>query len=141
MKVQIRSKDGFKVVDLNRRKAINERCKNCSCWVSGEVTNCSFTDCPLYPYRSIRGKQNAKARAKSIRRYCLWCMAGQRSEVKKCVSTTCPLFSYRLKDIDRSVEIVSKDENARIEPVSEANDNEKMLADSEDKKSALLGAI
>ena len=119
MKVSIMSKDGLRVVDLNRRKAIHQRCLNCSCWIPSEVTGCASTDCPIFPFRSGKGKQDPKARGKAIRKYCLWCMAGQRSEVVKCVSKTCPLFPYRLKRIDHSVEIVSEEKSAHIEPVSE----------------------
>ena len=119
MKIKIMAKDDFKIVDLNRRKAIHERCLNCSCWIPSEVKNCAFHDCPLYAFRTSRGKQSPKARAEAIRKYCLWCMAGQRHEVAKCVSRTCPLFPYRMKDIDRAVEIVSLPEKAHIEPVSE----------------------
>ena len=119
MKVKIMAKNGERLIDLNRRKAIRERCLNCSCWVPSEVKHCTFADCPLYPFRNGQGKQNAKQRREAIRKYCLWCQAGQRSEVVKCVSKTCPLFPYRLKRIDHSVEIVSEAKSAHIEPVSE----------------------
>ena len=119
MKVSILSKDGLRVIDLNRRKAIHQRCLNCSCWIPSEVAHCTFNDCPLYPFRTGRGKQNAKSRREAIRKYCLWCQGSQRSEVGKCVSKTCPLFPYRLKRIDHSVEIVSEAKSAHIEPVSE----------------------
>lgn len=105
MKVKILDKDGFKVTNLNRRKAIRERCLNCSGWYYKEVATCSFHDCPLFPFRSGRGKQNAKVRAKAIRAYCLWCMNGQLGQVSKCVSEHCPLFPYRKARIDRSVEL------------------------------------
>lgn len=121
MKVSIMSKDGLRVVNLNRRKAIHERCLNCSCWIPSEVTGCSFTDCPLFPFRTGKGKQDPNARGKAIRKYCLWCQGGQRSEVVKCVSKTCPLFPYRLKRIDHNVEIVSEAKSVHIEPVSEQN--------------------
>ena len=52
MRVSILSKNGLKIVNLNRRKAIRERCLNCSCWRPQELTNCTLTDCPLYPYRT-----------------------------------------------------------------------------------------
>jgi hypothetical protein len=107
MKVKIQSKDGYKIVDLNRRKAIRERCLNCSAWIPKEVSNCEFVDCPLYPFRSGKGKQNPRMRKKAIRSYCLWCMCGQRSEVSKCVSPDCPLFPYRMNGIDRSAKIES----------------------------------
>ena len=61
MRVLIQAKNGTKEIDINRRKAIRERCLNGSAWVPKEVTNCEFTDCSLHPFRSGKGKQNAKA--------------------------------------------------------------------------------
>ena len=107
MKVKILSKNGPKVVDLNRRKAIRERCLNCAGWLHKEVTDCAFTDCPLYPFRSGQGKQNAKGRSKAINKYCLWCMNGQYGEVSRCPSIDCSLFPYRKTRTDRSTEIKS----------------------------------
>lgn len=106
MKVQIYAKGGFKLKtkDLNRRKAIRERCMNCSEWSPKEVENCFADDCQLYPYRSGQGKQDPKARSKAIRGYCLWCCAGQSYEVQKCVSRYCSLFPYRQARTDKSVE-------------------------------------
>lgn len=121
MKVSIMSKDGLRVVDLNRRKAIHQRCLNCSCWIPSEVTRCAFNDCSLFPFRTGKGKQDPKARGKAIRKYCLWCMAGQSSEVAKCVSRNCPLFAFRMSDIDRSIEINSEPKKERIAPLFEAN--------------------
>lgn len=121
MKYQILRKDGLEVVDLNRRMAIHERCLNCSGWIPSEVTDCTFTDCHLFTFRTGNEKQSPKKRKEAIRKYCLWCMNGQSSEVKKCVSQTCPLFAYRLKEIDRSVEIDSKLEKVHICPVLEVN--------------------
>ena len=116
MKVSISGKIGLKVVDLNRRKAVRERCLNCSGWIHKEVANCEFPDCPLYPFRSGQGKQNAKARAKAIRKYCLGCMNGQFGEVSKCPSTECPLFAFRKIQTDRSTEIKSLPKKSHIEP-------------------------
>lgn len=116
MKVTILGKNGLKVVDLNRRKTIRERCLICSAWSYKEVANCEFADCHLYPFRSGQGKQNAKARAKAIREYCLWCMDGQLGEVLKCTSPDCPLFPYRKTQIDRSTEIKSLLKTRHIEP-------------------------
>ena len=104
MKVKIMTKTGHKIKDLNRRKAIRERCLNCSAWSSPEVENCKLIDCQLYPYRSGRGKQNAKARSKAIREYCLWCCCDNSHDVTKCTSSDCPLFAYRKIDVDKSVE-------------------------------------
>ena len=115
MKVLIQGKNGLKSLDLNRRKAIRERCLNCSAWSHKEVTNCTFKDCALYLFRSGQGKQNAKARAKAIRSYCLWCMNGQHGEVSKCPSTDCTLFAYRKIKIDRAPEIKSLLKKGNIE--------------------------
>lgn len=120
MRVEILSKNGPKVVDLNRRKAIRERCLNCSCWIPSELTNCGFSDCSLHPFRSGKGKQKSKAKAKAIRKYCLWCVAEKQSEIRKCVSRYCPLFAYRLRKLDRSEEINFRTEFVHIEGVSEA---------------------
>jgi hypothetical protein len=119
MKVAIMGKKGLKILDFNRRKAIHERCLNCSTWNPYEVTECTFLDCPLYSFRTGKGRQNPKKRQQAIKSYCLWCMAGQSSEISKCVSVNCPLFTYRLKEIDRSIEIDSGAQNVHIEPISE----------------------
>ena len=124
MKVSITSKDGLRVVDLNRRKAIHQRCLNCSCWIPSEVTGCTFTDCPLFPFRTGKGKQDPKARGKAIRKYCLWCMAGQSSEVAKCVSRICPLFAFRMSGIDRSVEMASLPKKDHIGGIFEAKSSQ-----------------
>ena len=120
MKAKIQTKNGYKVIDLNRRKAIREKCLNCSGWIPKEVSNCDFVDCPSYPFRSGRGKQNPKLREKAIRKYCLWCMCNQRSEVSKCVSRDCPLSPFRQNGIDRSSNIKSLLKNDHIGAVSEA---------------------
>jgi hypothetical protein len=119
MKVTILGKNGPKVVDLNRRKAIRERCLNCAGWYHKEVTNCTFTDCSLHPFRSGQGKQSAKARAKAIRKYCLWCMNGQHGEISKCPSTDCSLFAYRKNRTDRSTEIKSLPKKSHIDAIFE----------------------
>ena len=118
MKLEIQHKHGSKIVNLNRRRAIHERCLNCSAWSTSEVLNCEFTECALYHFRSGQGKQNAKRRSKAIRDYCLWCMADSRSEVSKCPSMGCSLFAYRNFILDRSTEIKSIPKSSHIEPVS-----------------------
>jgi hypothetical protein len=107
------------LMGLNRRKAIRERCLNCSGWSHKEVTNCKFKGCPLYPFRSGQGKQNSKDRSKAIRLYCLWCIDGQHSEVSKCPSICCSLFPYRKTKTDRSAEIKSLSKKGHIEPCFE----------------------
>jgi Zn-finger protein len=114
MKVIILDQNGRKAVDLNRRKAIRQRCLNCAGWSHKELTNCIFSDCPLYPFRSGQGKQNAKARLKAIRKYCLWCMNGQHGEVSRCPSTDCSLFPYRKTRTDSSTEIKSLPKKGHI---------------------------
>ena len=107
MRYVIQRKHGPKEINLNRRKAIRERCLNCSAWSTDEILKCKFTECALYHFRSGQGKQNAKDRSKAIRGYCLWCMVGSGSEVSKCPSSDCSLFPYRKTAIDRSAEIKS----------------------------------
>ena len=95
MKTKIQSKNGHKVITLNRRKAIREKCRNCSGWSSKEVEFCLFTDCQIYPYRTGKGKQDPKARSKAIRQYCLWCCGDKKTEPGKCPALYCPLWAYR----------------------------------------------
>ena len=119
MKVKITGKSGLTIVDLNRRIAIHEKCLNCSGWIPSGISSCTFTECPLYPFRSVDEKQNPKKRKEAIRKYCLWCMNNQHSEVVKCVSVNCPLFAFRLKEMDRSVELNPDVRKVHIDPVSE----------------------
>jgi len=67
MLVLIQYKNGQKEIDLNRRKAIRERCLNCTGWSYKMVKECPCNDCPLHPYRSGQGKQNAKKRFVAIK--------------------------------------------------------------------------
>ncbi|RJP75009.1 MAG: hypothetical protein C4522_22105 [Desulfobacteraceae bacterium] len=120
MKSLIQSKHGMKTVDLNRRKSIRERCLNCAGWNLKEVKNCQFSDCPLYPFLSGIGKQEAKARSKAIRDYCLWCCNGQLLKVSRCHNSDCPLFAYRKTVTDRTAEINSMPKKDHIEASQEA---------------------
>ena len=128
MKVIIIGKNGPKSFDLNRRKAIRERCLNCAAWFHKDVSNCTFLDCLLYPFRSGQGKQNAKARAKAIRKFCLWCMNGQHGEVSRCPSKDCSLFPYRKTRTDRSTEIKSLPKKSHIEPHFERKTEKEYLS-------------
>lgn len=119
MKVYIQGKNGPKLVDLNRRKAIRERCMDCTGWAYSRVSSCEFDDCPLHPFRSGKGKQDAKARAKNIRKYCLWCMSGSLYEVSKCPSTDCPLFPYRKTRTERASKIQALPKKGHIGVSSE----------------------
>ena len=106
MKVKIIHKNGYKTVDLNRKKAIRERCLNCSGWNAVEL--CQQTDCHLYKYRMKGNNQNAKERDKALKKYCLECCCGNSHEVKKCPSKDCPLYAFRNAKLDRSIEIKSR---------------------------------
>jgi Zn-finger protein len=108
MQAEILGKSGLKIFSLNRRRAVREKCLNCSCWSVKDVENCKFHDCPLYPFRSGQGKQTAKARAKAIRDFCVWCMVGQKAEVKKCVSVHCPLFGFRRGKAEKGLSMPKK---------------------------------
>ena len=121
MKINILSKSGHKIVNLNRRKAIRERCLCCTAWHPAQVTNCKLTNCQLYPFRSGTGKQNAKARDKAIRDYCLWCGADQSHEVRKCRVFDCSLWSYRKTVIDRSLELKNCSKIPNIDHSPEMN--------------------
>ena len=80
---------------MNRRQAIRARCLDCSAGSAGEVRNCPFTECSLYPFRMGSGEQDPKERNKAIRAYCRWCVNGQRQDVILCPSGACPLFRFR----------------------------------------------
>jgi hypothetical protein len=97
MNAQILSKDGVKVVKLNRRRAIHARCLDCVGWQSHEVKECDIGDCPLHPFRSGTGKQNAKNRSRAIRDYCRWCTDGK---VSACSSPLCPLYPFKKSGVE-----------------------------------------
>ena len=107
LKVRIQGKNGPKIVELNRRKAIRKRCLNCVGWSVKDVKECEMTDCHLFEFRSGQGKQDSKLRARAIRKFCLWCMCGRANELSKCTSPDCPLFAFRKSTIDRSIKIDS----------------------------------
>ena len=107
MEYKIRTRRGFEIINLNRRKGIRERCLNCSGWIRKEVERCTFKDCELQPYRSGIGKQDALARSIGIRKYCLDCCCGQTNEVNKCASFSCSLFPFRRSGVDRTHKIQS----------------------------------
>ncbi len=108
MKVTIMWKTGLRTLDLNRRKAIREKCLNCSAWSTREVRNCKFTDCALHLYREGTGKQDPKDRDRAIRGFCFWCMAGQRAEIAKCVSVHCALFGFRRGKAEKAIPMPEK---------------------------------
>jgi hypothetical protein len=80
---------------MNRREAIKGCCMGCSGYNYKEVRDCSHLDCPLYNYRTGKGKQDPKERDRAIRAYCMWCTLDQPREISLCPSTFCPLYSFR----------------------------------------------
>lgn len=113
MKVEIQSRDGCRIVDLNRRRAIREKCLNCSGWSIKDVEHCTFQDtCSLFPFRMSKGKQNAKERNRAIKAFCVWCMAWDKYEVKRCTSSHCSLFAFRGAKADTPRECPSLSEKA-----------------------------
>ena len=121
MKFKIISQSGHKIINLNRRKAIRERCLSCAAWHPSEIANCQMSNCQLHPFRSGNGKQDSKARDKAIRAYCLWCGAEQSHEVRKCPAFECSLWPYRKSVIDRSLELKNCPEKPNITRSSEMN--------------------
>ncbi len=117
MRVKVLSKAGHKVIDLNRRRAIRERCLNCSGWSTAEVKRCQHEDCPLHIFRVDTGKQDAKARSKAIKQYCLDCSNGSLAEVRKCAASDCPLFVFRNGRVAQAHKIHSVSCRGHIEPV------------------------
>ena len=116
MRVKIQSKTGSKIVNLNRRKAIRERCLNCAGWSHNDVKNCEFQDCDLYPFRFGTERQNAQKRHSAIRNYCLhYCCVGNKHELYKCPSTDCSLYAYRKSYTDNSVKISPNKKEGHIQ--------------------------
>ncbi len=120
IKVKIACKYNHKVININRRKAIRERCLNCSGWSRSEVQGCLIRSCTLFHYRKGTGKQDAKARNKAIRDYCLWCSLDQRFEMLECTARDCPLFPFRKSSLDRSIDLALNSKTSYIEAVSRA---------------------
>jgi hypothetical protein len=121
MKAKIQSKSGHKIIHLTRRKAIRERCLNCSGWSFKDVESCPIKNCQLYPYRMGSGQQDAQARYKAIRRYCLWCSGNNRAELNNCPARDCPLWYYRKGRLEKTLETLFLSEKLRIGAVSKVN--------------------
>lgn len=106
-----RGDDGKRLVDLNRRKAIVEKCLNCSGFEYSGRKNCEFTDCQLFPYRTGTGQQDTGARNMAIRAFCKdFCMEGSTALVADCSSPNCPLYAFRFSRIDKSLEVAEPEE-------------------------------
>jgi hypothetical protein len=117
----IAAREGWKAVTLSRRKAIREKCLNCTGWIPKEVRNCDSADCPLHPYRSGKGKQDPDLRQDAIRTMCGWCTDDQPDEIRNCPAKDCPLYTFRLGRVDRSTEIDSEIKMEHIAPFPRVN--------------------
>lgn len=84
-------------------KAIRAMCLECVCYQAQEVTDCTGTDCPLFPFRMGKVPRGAGSRLKAIRKHCLDCMNGSAPMVRECTSDPqlsigelgCPVYEYR----------------------------------------------
>lgn len=63
MKVKILGKNGPKVVDLNRRKAIRNYCLWCMNGQHAELSRYSSTDCSLFPYRKSKTDRSTEIKS------------------------------------------------------------------------------
>lgn len=117
MKAIIMTKDGLKLTSLNRRRAIHEKCLNCSAWRVQQVTACTKAKCSLHPYRNGMGKHDSRARNKAIKEYCLWCMNRRKGDVTKCQSMHCPLYIFRKGRSSRAGNPAEFDENRQIDGI------------------------
>ena len=110
MKKVIRTKNGFRVTPINRRRACRLMCLECMGWENAdqEVDNCNGemldgSICPLVSFRKMGDKQNSAKRKKAIMNFCLECMGNDKSLVSKCTAKFCPVFAYRNSKTDKSV--------------------------------------
>ncbi len=106
-KTIIRDKNGFRVVRINRRRAIRYFCAECVGWDKSEINKCTGKHldgfmCSLHPFRSGQGKQNAKKRDEAIKKQCRYCMQGNSLLIGKCTSGYCPIYPYRNHRTDRT---------------------------------------
>lgn len=128
-KKAIRTKDGFRMTHINRRRACRLMCVECMGWSESdrEIRECNGkmldgTVCPLVDFRKMTGQQDAPKRSKATRSFCLECMGGSLELVTKCVSVYCPVYPYRntitdkstLFNIDTPGEIVLEMTKARL---------------------------
>ena len=82
-------------VNLSRRDSTKYKCYDCSGFNWSDVRNCPHKRCPLFPFRTGKGKQNPKDRIVAIKLYCMYCMDYNYGEIKLCTSHNCPLYPYR----------------------------------------------
>ena len=109
-KKAIRTKDGFRVTHINRRRACRLMCVECQGWDEPDsgVRDCGGkmldgTICPLVAFRDMQGPQNAMEICKAVREFCMECMGGNIASVAGCTSAYCPLYPYKNTQTDKSV--------------------------------------
>ena len=109
MKKIIRTKDGFRVTNINRRRACRLMCLECMGWEDADkevdVCNGEMLDgsiCALVNFKDMSGKQNPAKRDRAIRNFCLECMGDDTHAVSNCSSKFCPVYAYRSSTIDSS---------------------------------------
>lgn len=110
-KKAIRTRDGFRVTHINRRRACRLMCVECMGWneANREVDLCDGKGlagpvCPLLDFKEMLTQQNAAKRSRATREFCLECMGGSVSLVTECTAVYCPLYAYRRNPkIDKSV--------------------------------------
>ena len=110
MKKIIRTKTGYRVTHINRRRACRLMCVECMAWDNAnlEIETCEGkmldgTVCAMVDFKDMSGKQDSIKRDKAIREFCLECMGGSLGLISKCTSVFCPLYAYRNTTVDKSV--------------------------------------
>ncbi len=103
----IRTKTGFRVTHINRRRACRLMCVECTGWNEAETDRCTGITidgevCQLQFFKNMKGQQDARARNEAVRLFCLDCMGGNSHEVGRCKSFYCPLHPYRNTQTDKT---------------------------------------
>lgn len=76
---------------MNIRRAIKERCFNCSGWSKQDVRACTHENCPLHRFRLGTTKGiTSRERNHAVSEYCRWCFNGSR--ISQCSAENCPLW-------------------------------------------------
>ena len=106
-KTIIRTKNGFRVAIINRRKAIRNFCAECVGWETSEIEKCEGKHldgwmCSFHPFRSGQGEQDPKKRDAAIKKQCRYCMQGNTILINRCTSQYCPVYPYRNHRVDRT---------------------------------------
>ena len=101
MKKSIEIETFHLVISTGPRNCVEEYCHNCSSFYHRSVGSCSIKNCPLHPYRSIKGTHfNFHKMLWAIRDKCLMCRNKDKEKVTRCHSLLCPLYTYRLGHFD-----------------------------------------